>query len=74
MFLHLDLGWKKGSKVRIHLYTVPGQVFMFNRRAVLTGVDGMCFCGGISQETKSVDNTLKVFEDCKDLLYYEEKR
>lgn len=43
-FLPLDLGKVRGFKVRMQLYTVPGQV-MYNatRKLILRGVDGMVF-------------------------------
>ena len=43
-FLPLDLGSVRGFKTRIHLYTVPGQVFYdASRKLILKGVDGMVF-------------------------------
>lgn len=43
-FLPLDLGKVRGFKVRLQLYSVPGQV-MYNatRKLILRGVDGMVF-------------------------------
>ncbi len=41
-FMPLDVGDIKGFKVRLHLYTVPGQVFYnASRKLILKGVDGM---------------------------------
>ncbi len=41
-FMPLDVGSIKGFKVRLHLYTVPGQVFYnASRKLILKGVDGM---------------------------------
>ena len=41
-FLPLDLGSVRGFKTRIHLYTVPGQVFYdASRKLILRGVDGI---------------------------------
>jgi len=41
-FMPLDVGNIKGFKVRLHLYTVPGQVFYnASRKLILKGVDGM---------------------------------
>ena len=43
-FLPVDLGAVNGFTTRIHLYTVPGQVYYrLSRRAVLQGVDGLVF-------------------------------
>src|ERR1700726_246705 len=43
-FLPLDLGSVRGFKTRIHLYTVPGQVFYdASRKLILKGVDGIIF-------------------------------
>ena len=43
-FLPLDLGSVRGFKTRIHLYTVPGQVFYdASRKLILKGVDGVVF-------------------------------
>ncbi len=43
-FLPIDLGQVNGFTTRIHLYTVPGQVYYkLSRRAVLQGVDGIVF-------------------------------
>jgi signal recognition particle receptor subunit beta len=43
-FLPLDLGEIRGFKTRIHLYTVPGQVFYeASRKLILRGVDGIIF-------------------------------
>jgi hypothetical protein len=42
--LPLDLGMVRGMKVRVQLYTVPGQVFYdATRRLVLRGADGVVF-------------------------------
>jgi hypothetical protein len=43
-FLPLDLGEIRGFKTRLHLYTVPGQVFYeASRKLILRGVDGVVF-------------------------------
>jgi signal recognition particle receptor subunit beta len=48
--LPLDVGIIRGMKVRLQLYTVPGQVFYnATRKLVLKGVDGIIFVGD-SQE------------------------
>ena len=51
-FLPLDLGSVRGFKTRIHLYTVPGQVFYdASRKLILKGVDGVIFVAD-SQEQR----------------------
>jgi len=43
-FMPLELGTLRGYRVRLHLYTVPGQVFyQASRKLVLKGVDGLVF-------------------------------
>jgi len=51
-FLPLDIGSVRGFKTRIHLYTVPGQVFYdASRKLILRGVDGIVFVAD-SQEQR----------------------
>ena len=51
-FLPLDLGSVRGFKTRIHLYTVPGQVFYdASRKLILRGVDVIVFVAD-SQEQR----------------------
>ena len=41
-FMPLDLGNIRGFRTRLHLYTVPGQVFYnASRKLILKGVDGI---------------------------------
>lgn len=43
-FMPLQLGEVRGFKVRLHLYTVPGQVFYdASRKLILKGSDGIVF-------------------------------
>ena len=50
-FLPLDLGSVRGFKTRIHLYTVPGQVFYdASRKLILRGVDGVVFVADSQEE------------------------
>ena len=43
-FMPLELGSVRGFKVRLHLYTVPGQIFYdASRKLILKGVDGIVF-------------------------------
>ena len=50
-FLPLELGTVRGFKTRIHLYTVPGQVFYdASRKLILRGVDGIIFVADSQEE------------------------
>ena len=50
-FLPLDLGSVRGFKTRIHLYTVPGQVFYdASRKLILRGVDGIVFVADYQEQ------------------------
>jgi signal recognition particle receptor subunit beta len=50
-FLPISLGEVKGYKVRMHLYTVPGQVFYdASRKLILRGADGVIFVADSQQE------------------------
>ena len=56
-FLPLDLGSVRGFKVRLQLYTVPGQVFYdASRKLILRGADGVVFVAD-SQEMREEANT-----------------
>jgi len=64
-FLPLDLGAVRGFKTRLHLYTVPGQVFYdASRKLILKGVDGVVFVAD-SQEARMDANveSLRNLED-----------
>ena len=55
-FLPLDLGSVRGFKVRLQLYTVPGQVFYdASRKLILRGADGVVFVAD-SQEMREEAN------------------
>jgi len=61
-FLPLDLGSVRGFKTRIHLYTVPGQVFYdASRKLILRGVDGIVFVAD-SQEAR-MDANLEALDN-----------
>ena len=61
-FLPLDLGSVRGFKNRIHLYTVPGQVFYdASRKLILRGVDGIVFVAD-SQEQR-MDANVEALEN-----------
>lgn len=61
-FLPLDLGNIKGFKIKLQLYTVPGQVYYnATRKLVLRGVDGLVFvadsgCDKIEDNIASLNN------------------
>ena len=63
-FLPLDLGNVRGFKTRIHLYTVPGQVFYdASRKLILRGVDGIVFVADSQEQrmdanVEALDNLL----------------
>jgi len=55
-FMPVALGSVNGFTTRIHLYTVPGQIYYRrSRRAVLQGVDGIVFVAD-SQPQREQDN------------------
>ena len=61
-FLPIDLGSVRGFKTRIHLYTVPGQVFYdASRKLILRGVDGIVFVAD-SQEQR-MDANVEALEN-----------
>lgn len=69
-FLPVDLGEIKGFKTRVHLYTVPGQVFYnATRKMVLKGADGVVFVADSQQQMmdanieslKNLEDNLKVY-------------
>jgi signal recognition particle receptor subunit beta len=66
-FLPLDLGTVRGFKTRIHLYTVPGQVFYdASRKLILRGVDGIVFVAD-SQEER-MDANVEALDNLQDNL------
>jgi signal recognition particle receptor subunit beta len=61
-FLPLDLGTVRGFKTRIHLYTVPGQIFYdASRKLILRGVDGIVFVADSQRER--MDANLEAMEN-----------
>jgi len=59
-FLPMELGEIRGFKVRIHLYTVPGQVYYnASRRIILRGADGIVFVAD-SQKERRRDNIISM--------------
>tara|TARA_B100000925_G_scaffold291945_1_gene282724 strand:- start:5000 stop:5590 length:591 start_codon:yes stop_codon:yes gene_type:complete len=66
-FLPLDLGEIRGFKTRLHLYTVPGQVFYeASRKLILRGVDGVVFVA--DSQIEKFDSNMQSFESLKDNL------
>src|SRR5512142_360739 len=63
-FMPMELGTINGQKVRVQLYTVPGQVFYdATRKLVLRGADGVVFVAD-SQDTMR-DSNLDSLENLK---------
>ncbi len=63
-FMPMELGTIAGQKVRVQLYTVPGQVFYdATRKLVLRGADGVVFVAD-SQESMR-DSNLQSLENLK---------
>ena len=66
-FLPLDLGSVRGFKTRIHLYTVPGQVFYdASRKLILRGVDGIVFVADSQRER--MDANVEALDNLMDNL------
>src|SRR2546423_12837273 len=66
-FLPLDLGSVRGFKTRIHLYTVPGQVFYdASRKLILRGVDGIVFVA--DSQSERMDANVEALDNLMDNL------
>ena len=66
-FLPLSLPRIRGFKTRLHLYTVPGQLFYSaSRKLIMKGADGVIFVAD-SQRERSEANIIS-FEDLKENL------
>jgi signal recognition particle receptor subunit beta len=66
-FLPLELGSVRGFKTRIHLYTVPGQVFYdASRKLILRGVDGVVFVADSQKER--MDANIEALDNLHDNL------
>ncbi|MGH9406594.1 MAG: GTP-binding protein [Terriglobia bacterium] len=66
-FLPLDLGAVRGLKVRLHLYTVPGQVaFQSSRKLILRGADGVVFVA--DSDSSRMEANLASIEDLRENL------
>ncbi len=68
-FFPLDLGTIKTYKVKLHLYTVPGQIYYYSsRKLIMKGVDGVIFVADSMVErfeanTESLFDMLENLED-----------
>jgi signal recognition particle receptor subunit beta len=66
----MELGKLKGCDVRVHLYTVPGQVqYTSTRKLVLRGVDGVVFVAD-SLEVRREKNMLSLKDLHQNLKEY----
>jgi signal recognition particle receptor subunit beta len=66
-FMPLDLGTIKGFKTRLHLYTVPGQVFYnASRKLILKGVDGIIMVS--DSQVERMDANLESLDNLKENL------
>jgi mutual gliding-motility protein MglA len=65
--LPLDLDNVRGFKTRLHLYTVPGQVFYeASRKLILKGADGVVFVA--DSQAERLDANLETLENLKEHL------
>src|SRR5688572_4278889 len=63
-FMPMELGTINGQKVRVQLYTVPGQVFYdATRKLVLRGADGVVFVA--DSQTSMKESNLESLENLK---------
>lgn len=66
-FLPLDLGTVRGFKIRLHLYTVPGQIsYQTSRKLILRGVDGVVFVA--DSHSSRMEANLAAIEDLQQNL------
>lgn len=66
-FMPLDLGSIQGFKTRLHLYTVPGQVFYnASRKLILKGVDGIVQV--VDSQPERMDANYESIENLQDNL------
>ncbi len=72
-FLPLDSGEINGFKIRLHLYSVPGQaMYSDSRRLILQGVDGIVFVAD-SQEFR-MDANIASLRDLKENLRTQKRK
>jgi len=61
-FMPMKLGEIKGFKIRLHLYTVPGQIFYdASRKLILKGADGVVFVA--DSQTDRMDANIESYEN-----------
>src|ERR1700746_2289466 len=66
-FLPIDLGTVRGFKARLHLYTVPGQVFYeASRKLILKGADGGVFVADSKEDRLNAN--LETLDNLKEHL------
>ncbi|MHB8071301.1 MAG: GTP-binding protein [Candidatus Cryosericum sp.] len=68
-FLPVELGTVKGFKIRLSLYTVPGQeLYKLTRKSVLKSVDGIVFVADSNRDRRqdNMNNLADMFENLKD--------
>jgi signal recognition particle receptor subunit beta len=66
-FLPIDLGRIRGMRMRLQLYTVPGQVYYnATRRLVLQGADGVVFVG--DSQARQLDENLESLQNLQSNL------
>ncbi|MCK5785437.1 MAG: gliding-motility protein MglA [Candidatus Sabulitectum sp.] len=72
-FLPLDSGEINGFKIRLHLYSVPGQaMYSDSRRLILQGVDGLVFVAD-SQKSR-MDANIASLRDLKENLLGQKRK
>ncbi len=63
-FLPIDIGKVNGMDLRVHLYSVPGQVFYdASRRLILKGADGIVFV--VDSQVERMEANIESFNNLK---------
>lgn len=66
-FLPVDFAWIKGSNVRLHLYSVPGQAYYaLSRRVILDGLDALVFVA--DSQVERMDANVDTLDDLEQNL------
>jgi signal recognition particle receptor subunit beta len=69
-FVPITLGKLKDFTIRLHLYTVPGEVaYEANRKIISKGVDGVVFVA--DSQIEKVESNLSSIRELKDILKHE---
>lgn len=72
-FLPIDTGEIHGFKIRLHLYSVPGQaMYSDSRRLILQGVDGIIFVADSQRER--LEANVASLRDLKENLRHQRRR